>query len=442
MVRNITFAVLLVCASVANCAERTELINTTKRILFLGDSITHAGHYITLLETHLRIEDPDAVPQMINLGLPSETCSGLSEPDHPFPRPDVHERLDRALDKVKPDIVFACYGMNDGIYYPFGEERFTAYQDGVGRLIKKVKATGAKLVLMTPPAFDPLPLKQKGKLLPAGADKYAWFSIYEGYDDVLKTYAAWLVQQRDRVDLVIDLHTPVSAYVAERRKVDAKFTMSPDGVHVNNEGHSVLAKAIADALGIEQLKSDPKIEQLVSQRQRVLHDSWLSHVGHKRPGVKDGLPLDEARARAAELDEKIRQAGDPIRRVLQTSLRLRLRRTSFDDAVNTLQKYVVSANAANKDFSIHLLANDLKLEGITRNQRIEGVDIEDASVAEILTALLLQANPIRSVANDRVQKLVWVVGPHPEKPNTSAILITTRAAAEGTYTLPEVFQIK
>ena len=152
-------------------------------------------------------------------------------------KPLSREAIDRALAKVKPDIVFACYGMNDGIYYPFSEERFAAYQDGVGRLIEKVKATGAKLVLMTPPAFDPLPLKQKGKLLPAGADKYAWFSIYEGYDDVLKRYSQWLMQQGDRVDLVIDLHTPVNAYVAEKRKADANFTMSPDGVHVNHEGH-------------------------------------------------------------------------------------------------------------------------------------------------------------------------------------------------------------
>ena len=64
---------------------------TAKRILFLGDSITHAGHYITLIETQLRMTG-QAVPEMINLGLPSETACGLSEPDHPFPRPDVHER--------------------------------------------------------------------------------------------------------------------------------------------------------------------------------------------------------------------------------------------------------------------------------------------------------------------------------------------------------------
>ena len=50
----------------------------------------------------------------------------MSEEGHAggkFPRPDLHERLDRALPKTKPDLVFACYGMNDGIYLPLDEAR-------------------------------------------------------------------------------------------------------------------------------------------------------------------------------------------------------------------------------------------------------------------------------------------------------------------------------
>ena len=104
---------------------------TAQRILFLGDSITNSGYYVADIETQLRIQGVDPMPELVNIGLPSETCTGLSEPDHPFPRPDVHERLDRALAKVKPDVVVACYGMNDGIYYPFSNERFKAYQDGI-----------------------------------------------------------------------------------------------------------------------------------------------------------------------------------------------------------------------------------------------------------------------------------------------------------------------
>ena len=131
----------LVSSSVAAAAEPPL---DAKRIVFLGDSITHAGHFVAEIDVQLRLAGIDPVPEMINLGLPSETCSGLSEPDHPFPRPDVHERIDRALTKLKPDVVVACYGMNDGIYYPFSEERFAAYQRGVRGIVDKVKAANAK----------------------------------------------------------------------------------------------------------------------------------------------------------------------------------------------------------------------------------------------------------------------------------------------------------
>jgi len=279
---------------------------TAKRILFLGDSITDAGHYISLIETQLRMAGQAALPEMINLGLPSETACGLSEPDHPFPRPDVHERLDRALDKVKPDVVVACYGMNDGIYYPFSKQRFVTYQQGINRLIDKVHKSGAKLILMTPPAFDPLPLRKQGKLRGPEAEKFAWFAIYENYDqEVLARYAKWIVEQQKRVEMVIDLHTPVTEYVAAKRKNNADFTMSPDGVHVNNEGHSVLAAAIMQAWQIKQTPVDQALLKLVSQRQQLLHRAWVSHVGHKRPGVKAGLPVEEARQSASKIEEQI-----------------------------------------------------------------------------------------------------------------------------------------
>ena len=279
---------------------------TAKRILFLGDSITDAGHYISMIETQVRMAGRAALPEMINLGLPSETACGLSEPDHPFPRPDVHERLDRALEKVKPDVVVACYGMNDGIYYPFSKQRFATYQQGVNRLIDKVHKSGAKLILMTPPAFDPLPLRKQGKLRGPKAEKYAWFAIYENYDqEVLARYAEWIVEQEKRVAMVIDLHTPVTQYVAAKRKKNADFTMSPDGVHVNTEGHSVLAAAIMQAWQIEQKPVDAALLKLVSQRQQLLHRAWVSHVRHKRPGVKAGLPIEEARQAASKIEGQI-----------------------------------------------------------------------------------------------------------------------------------------
>ncbi|MFK8113048.1 MAG: SGNH/GDSL hydrolase family protein [Rubripirellula sp.] len=277
-----------------------------KRVLFLGDSITHAGHYITLIETHLRLTMDGSTPELINLGLSSETCSGLSEPEHPFPRPNVHERIDRALAKLKPDVVVACYGMNDGIYYPLSEERFAEYRKGIQKIIQKVHASGAKLVLMTPPSFDALPLKKQGKLLPDGEDVYSWKAIYEDYDGVMRSYADWVLTQADKVEMVIDLHTAVTNYVTAKRKGNPDFSMSNDGVHVNHEGHEVLADAILAAWGFpEARESSPALIELVSKQQALMHNAWLSEVGHKRPGIKAGLPIAEAKAKSKEMETQI-----------------------------------------------------------------------------------------------------------------------------------------
>src|SRR5215203_1563656 len=105
-----------------------------RRVLVLGDSITHSGQYVEFIEAYFVTRFPDRHIEFINVGLPSETVSGLSEPGHAggqFPRPDLHERLDRVLEKTKPDTVIACYGMNDGIYLPFSAERFGAFTNGI-----------------------------------------------------------------------------------------------------------------------------------------------------------------------------------------------------------------------------------------------------------------------------------------------------------------------
>ena len=280
-----------------------------ERIIFLGDSNTHNGEFIVQLEAAI-LEKFGAAPEMINLGLASETCSGDSESIHPFPRPNVQERLDRALEKTKPDVVVACYGMNDGIYHPFDKVRFESYQKGIMTIIDKVKAADAKLILLTPPPFDPLPGRNRGKLVPTDAKKFSWKTIYENYDsEVIKVYADWVLQQRTDVLGVVDTHTPVTEYLANKRTSDPDFAFSKDGVHFDKAGHKVFAQAILDSLsefGIEaKLSSNDELLQLIRERQAISHLTWLSEVKHLRPGVKKGLPLAQAEEKMKPISDKI-----------------------------------------------------------------------------------------------------------------------------------------
>ncbi len=290
-----------------------------KRVVFLGDSITYAGEWVEFVETWLRLKFPDADVEIIDLGLPSETVSGLSEPGHAggsFPRPGVHERLGRVLEKAKPDLLVVCYGMNDGIYYPYGDDRAKAFQDGIRKLRETAAHQGVRVVHVTPPSFDPVPLGKN--TLPAGRDAYP--QPFEGYNGVLGRYAEWLLAQRKSGWEVVDAHGPMDRFLEERRRTEPKFLLAGDGVHANTQGHWLIAREFLRHLGADEgivaadspaglLQSDSRAAQvlkLVQQRQRTQKDTWLTHVGHVRPGMGKGKTMDEAARDAAEVAAKLR----------------------------------------------------------------------------------------------------------------------------------------
>ncbi|MEO8426168.1 MAG: GDSL-type esterase/lipase family protein [Verrucomicrobiota bacterium] len=317
----------LATALVANlvAGAKADFLPGVRRVVFLGDSITYSGQYIEYLEAYTVSRFPERRIEFLNLGLPSETVSGLSEPGHAggqFPRPGLHERLARVLAQTKPDLVVACYGMNDGIYYPFGEERFQKFQDGIRRLREQAASAGAKVLHITPPPFDPLPLK--GRTLPAGRDEYR--QPYDGYNEVLDRYSEWLVAQRANGWDVVDAHGPMNRYLAESRKQDPGYCLAGDGVHIDATGHWLIARELLLHLGAPaefalmtdasaMLSTDPRgaeLLRLIQQRQRLLKDAWLTAVGHQRPGMNKGIPLAEAENQAVELDGKIRALAVPF----------------------------------------------------------------------------------------------------------------------------------
>ncbi len=170
-------------SSPTSAADPPPLVGV-RRIVFLGDSITYSGQFIAYVEAVLRLRDPKLACEFLNLGLPSETVSGLTEPGHAggrFPRPVLHERLNRVLVKTKPNLIVACYGMNDGIYHPFSQARFERFKEGMRFLRERATTHRVKVLHLTPPIFDPVPIKST--TLPAGLAEYR--QPFEGYDEVL-----------------------------------------------------------------------------------------------------------------------------------------------------------------------------------------------------------------------------------------------------------------
>lgn len=120
---------------------------------------------------------------------------------------------------------------------------------------------------------------------------------------------------------------------------------------------------------------------------------------------------------------------------------------SSDDMINVMAQLQTSVTGRYPDlpfpFAIKLMGNDLREEGITQNQRISNFSMTDKPLSEILTGLVVTANPDKASTSpaDEKQKLLWLVAPDPADESRQIIRITTRkAAVRGSLSLPEPFR--
>ena len=206
-------------------------------IACLGDSITatHPNGYVNFLQELADQNHPEQELTFLNWGKSSETITGLTEEDHPGPRPYLFERLDTLLKQTDVDVLFFCYGMNCGIYGKPSPTLFNSYRIGVYTFLEKIKAKGVKAVLLTPPplalaAFALGPLSEK--------TSYSYLNPYPEYEtEVLQEFRN-ILHGIDHSHLlgVIDIHSILKEH---QKKV---YTQDP--IHPNGQGHRLIAETI------------------------------------------------------------------------------------------------------------------------------------------------------------------------------------------------------
>ena len=252
-------------------------VPVTGKILFLGDSITDMGMYVSYIQAYLDMFQPGNDLKLYNLGLSAETVCGLTEPGHPYPRPDVNERVDRAMLTIEPRWVVVMYGMNDAIYHPFSEERFEAYRAGMWKLVRRIQEYGPRIILMTPTPFEPQ-VRPEG-LVEGAEGPFSFDHACAAYDSVLERYSRFLLDEvAPEVDVTVDVHQALAG--------SGPYT--EDGVHPGWAGHFQIAKAFmrkvfhvyADHLD----EAVPKeLMDRIYRRDQLLHQFYLEAVGYIRP---------------------------------------------------------------------------------------------------------------------------------------------------------------
>lgn len=201
----------------------------------LGDSITaQKNGYVEMLQAKIDSLHPSMGLKFINYGISSETVTGLTEKDHPGPRPYLFERLDSVLDKMPIDVVLFCYGINDGVYGKPSEKLFNSFKIGVYSFLEKMRQRDIPALLLTPP---PLALK-KAPIAYSSAIDFGYKNPYPEYDqEVLQEFKRIILHmEHPYAKAEIDIHTPLLE--------NQQLCYDTDPIHPNLKGHELIADTI------------------------------------------------------------------------------------------------------------------------------------------------------------------------------------------------------
>jgi len=220
------------------------LLKKGQTIACLGDSITVTKDgYVQMLQDYVDTNHPGLELTFLNWGKSSETITGLTEKEHPGPRPYLFERLDTLL-KTKPiDIIFFCYGINCGIYGKPSQELFDSYTIGLYSFLEKIKLKGIKAILLTPPPLV-LEVVNDAKIPSPEENNYGYQNPYPNYqEEVLKRFHEIVLNSNHETILgKIDIQSPLLRYKNK--------CYSEDPIHPNKNGHQLITNTIIENLTI------------------------------------------------------------------------------------------------------------------------------------------------------------------------------------------------
>ncbi len=210
-------------------------------VLFVGDSITHAGHYHALLATVCTLRHPERRVRWVNCGISGDTAGGALQ------------RFDYDIAPHHPTQAFVLFGMNDGNRGLYDRAQASAAGNAAARaaaisqhvanmaaLVARLQAIGTRrVILLSPTVYD-----QYTRL--AGSTEPC------GYDDALAVMGAAAAELAARTGAqFVDLHAAfLSALREEIAATPLTAFIREDRVHPEPVGHLLMAASLLEALGV------------------------------------------------------------------------------------------------------------------------------------------------------------------------------------------------
>ena len=246
--------VLIACAlfGASQAQQNIPPFKSGERVVFVGNSITHGGHYHSFIWLYYMTHFPEMPVNIMNAGVGGDTAG------------DIEERLEEDIFSKNPTYMTMTFGMNDVGYYDFYKDDA---QEIAERQIKK--------------SFDHYQTIEKRmqeatkvtKVL-IGGSPYDETSKIE--NQIFPTKNAALLKVNDFLQAsakennwgFVDFARPMMEIDMHEQKKDSLFNLEGgDRIHPDNDGHMVMAYLFLKAQGlagekVAEISIDAKAENV------------------------------------------------------------------------------------------------------------------------------------------------------------------------------------
>lgn len=207
------------------------------RIVCLGDSITDGYTYGQIIMQALK-DAGKPVPTIISAGVASDTAALMQA------------RFDRDVLSFEPALVTFNAGTNDALHGVTADQ----YEASLRDIVQKCKDRKIPIILLTPCIINPA-----SRLKDASTKPDATTKAVKDYQDATTKAAAGEEQGQEYLAVIRKVAAEFNLPVAECNKLQrearaaGKEIMSPDGIHPNYFGQSLMAQSILDAMGLADI---------------------------------------------------------------------------------------------------------------------------------------------------------------------------------------------
>lgn len=197
-----------------------------ERVVFVGNSITHGGHYHSFIWLYYMTRFPNKPITIMNAGIGGESVW------------DIKDRLDYDVFDRKPTYVMLTFGMNDTGYDIYMKENvkelseqriaksLESYREVESRLLAKNKIT--KVLIGSSPYDE--------------TSKFNDFILRNKNSSMLRIIDAQRASAKKNDWGFVDFNRPMREISIKEQKADSTFTFCRiDRIHPDNDGQMVMA---------------------------------------------------------------------------------------------------------------------------------------------------------------------------------------------------------